>query len=120
MSRDDNQRRYSLKEPCSSCPFRTDVEFNLMFERAQEIAATLRAGDEFWCHKTVAYETNKGSVVGKTRACAGARATLACEGHSTTLLQITERLSAEPVAVLNPDLPVYSSLDLWVASKEDS
>lgn len=120
MSRDPNQRRYSLKEPCSTCPFRTDVPPFLHPERAQELKEHLRGGDEFWCHKTVDYSDEEGLRVNRTRACAGARATLANEGRTTTLLQITERLSAEPVADLNPDLPVYDSLDEWVEAHSEA
>ena len=118
--RDPNQRRYSLTEPCATCPFRSDLTFELGSGRAQEISDGLLAGDEFWCHKTVDYHDVSGSTASRTRACAGARATLANERKSTTLLQITQRLSSEPVSELRPDLPVYPTMALWVASKEES
>lgn len=119
MSRiDPNQNRYTLRAPCSNCPFRTDIDFPLAPGRAAELAEHLRAGDEFWCHKTVDYDDGyASSTVARTRACAGARATLAAEGRTTTLLQLTDRLGAGEVAPLDPDLPVYLSLAAWVESK---
>lgn len=110
MKGDDN--RYTLKAPCSNCPFRADRSFHLHPDRVDEIADSLLSGNEFWCHKTVDYTDGDGERASRTRACAGARATLECEGLSTQLQQITERFGGT-VAELDPDLPVYESINTW-------
>lgn len=115
---DPNQNRYTLTRPCADCPFRSDVPFELNIERAEDVAAGLLSGQsEFWCHKTVDYSESSGQIVARTRACAGARATLANEGRSTTLLQLSERIGEGTVARLDPDLPVHSSIGEWLDSK---
>ncbi len=52
MSAPSLSKRYTLRQPCNNCPFRTNVQPYLRPERAQEIARALRDGGEFPCHKT--------------------------------------------------------------------
>lgn len=113
---------YTLKGPCSNCPFRNDQESYLRPDRVVEIGNALLRGEEFHCHKTVDYSTEneegetEGRVAAKTRVCGGAMATLHREGRDTQMERITARLGL-PVAETDPDAPVYDSIAEWVRAK---
>jgi len=115
VSGTDPQRLFALTRPCGACPFRSDKPWPGGLRSAPEIADSLRHGQPFNCHKTLDYnEDGEAEPTARTRACAGARATVENEGgRESQLQQIAGRLGF-PVAVLAPDLPVYDSLDEWV------
>lgn len=105
--------RYTLTDPCADCPFRSDKPFRGL-RRAPEIAESIEAGQEFYCHKTLDYTDGEPEVVNRTRACAGAAIVVENGGHRPSQLrQITERLGL-PTAPLNMDAPVYDSLEDWL------
>ncbi len=108
-----SRNEFTLTEPCSNCPFRTDLTFYLDASRINEIADALENQLTFNCHKTT-YFTDDGEVdIGpKTRACAGARAVMANEGRSMQMERISERLGIR-VADLKPDAPVDDSIEDW-------
>jgi len=81
-------------------------------ERIEEIAESLLMGQDFMCHKTIDYTDDGAEVVSRTRSCAGAVATLERENKSPQLKQISERLGFK-VATIDPDAPVYDSIDEW-------
>lgn len=113
--------RYTLTGPCSNCPFRNDQPSYLRPDRVAEIGDALLDGQDFWCHKTVDYSdapdaSSRDGVVGRTRACGGAMATLLNEGRSTQMKRITERLGL-PVADTDPEAPVYESIEAWARAK---
>lgn len=122
MSAPSRSKRYTLRAPCNNCPFRTDVAPYLRPERAQEIAAALRQGGEFACHKTTVHSDHDGEDVlvddpSRSRFCAGALATMEREGASNQMTRIAERLGMYEPEKLNADaLPVYASLTDWVRS----
>lgn len=110
---------YTLKDPCADCPFRSDKQFYLTPERADEIADSLRSnGADFHCHKTVDYsgEDGQGQVVKKTRVCAGALITMEKEGTTTQAMRLGERLGLYNRENLNMAAPVYDSLEEWQRS----
>lgn len=117
-----SKSRYTLAGPCSNCPFRNDQPSYLKPERVIEIAETLLAQEEFYCHKTVDYPDNPETggadpvVGGRARVCGGATATMAREGRSTQMERITERLGL-PVAEADSEAPVYDSIAEWVRAK---
>ena len=117
--------RYTLAGPCANCPFRNDQPAYLRPERIREIGEALLFGQDFWCHKTVDHgddadecsdELSTYQPSARTRACGGAMATLHNEGKATQMEQITERLGF-PVAVTDPDSPVFSSIAEWMTEK---
>lgn len=111
---------YTLKSPCANCPFRNDNPTYLREERAREIAASLRSGSTFYCHKTVDYvedpedDGTEGRIGSRGRACAGALATMEKEGTPHQMVRIAERLGIYDPSVLDMDSPVYDSLTEWV------
>lgn len=126
MSAPTPSKRYTLRAPCNNCPFRTDVAPYLRPKRAQEIAAALRSGGEFACHKTTVHvedETGDDPLVDdptRSRFCAGALATMEREGASNQMTRIAERLGMyEPDKLNATEQPVYASLTDWVRSYQD-
>lgn len=121
---------YTLKEPCSNCPFRSDKPFYLNRGRAEGIAESLEMGATFWCHKTLDYSEpefdecsdeepeydGSGRVVKKSRACAGSLITMEKEDNPNQIMQIAERLGLYDRTQLNMDSPVFDSIEEWVES----
>lgn len=123
MSVDSDARtgRYALRAACTKCPFRADVEPYLRPERAQEIAAHLRDGGEFACHKTTV-PTDDGDLRDDTttsQVCAGALATMEREGNANQMMRISERLGLYDPTRLVESVPVHKSLTAWVQAHQD-
>lgn len=107
---------FSLTKPCGNCPFRSDRDFPLHPERAASIADGLSAGGSFVCHKTISHNDD-GTDQSEARMCAGARGTAAASGTVSQVEQIATRLGFT-VPPLYADLPLFSGLAAWVASKQ--
>lgn len=105
--------RYSLPGPCANCPFRSDRPFYLNPDRVDEIADALEAGQGFTCHKTVDYTEDGPEVNDRGRECGGAMATLEREGRPNQGMRIAERLGFYDPTRIDPDAPVYDSIDEW-------
>lgn len=131
---------YTLKGPCSNCPFRSDKPFYLDEDRVTEIAESLRDGATFYCHKTVVYDdppesqdldpeasdacddeesdpSFSGRITNRARACAGALATMEREGRPNQIMRIAHRLGFYDPENLDKDAPVYPSLAAWTAAR---
>lgn len=122
---------YTLKGPCSNCPFRNDKPFYLGEDRVIEIAQSLRDGATFYCHKTLNMDaqddscdeedegnpTRDSAIGNRARACAGALATMENEERPNQIMRIAERLGLYDRHNLDPDAPVYSSLAEWTAAR---
>lgn len=115
-------RPFRLKKPCPKCPFRSDIDKYLRFERVQEIANSLYQGAEFPCHQTTEHyeDPDTGAmeriVTSKSAFCAGALITMEKEGYSNQMVRISERLGMYDRENLDMEAPVYGSLAEWVAS----
>lgn len=108
---------YTLKTPCADCPFRCDVNRYLAPERAQEIMNESYEDSNFYCHKTVDYSgDSEGDIVNKSRVCAGYLLTMENEGRANQPTRIAERLGLYDRAQLDPEAPVYDSMQDWVRS----
>lgn len=130
---------YTLKSPCANCPFRSDKPFHLDSDRVKEIADSLRdlpeaPGGTFYCHTTVDYGSRVGEqvqdaeddaeadafdgrITSRSRACAGALATLEKEQRPNQIMRIAERLGLYDMKRLDHEnAPVYESLDAWEAA----
>lgn len=131
---------YTLKSPCANCPFRSDKPFHLDSDRVKEIADSLRdtpeaPGGTFYCHKTITYNSGaeersddghdddaesddfNGRITPRSRACAGALATLEKEQRPNQIMRIAERLGLYDMKRLDHEnAPVYESLDAWEAA----
>ena len=109
---------YTLKSPCADCPFRCDVARYLAPERAQEIMNDTYEDSNFYCHKTIDYSADdgQGEIVGKSRVCAGFLSTMENEGRANQPTRIAERLGIYDRTQMDPDAPVYASMQEWVSS----
>lgn len=120
---------YTLREPCSNCPFRSDKPFYLGAERAEGIADDLHEGKTFYCHKTIDYDVEPeydengcevdgpdSQIGSRARACAGALITMEKSGEQSFIMQIAQRFGLYEPKHLNMDAPVYGSLKEWVES----
>lgn len=109
---------YTLKSPCKDCPFRSDVNRYLTPQRAQGIVDDSYEDSNFYCHKTVDYsaENGDGTVVDKSRVCAGFLITMEKEGVANQPTRIAERLGIYDRGQLDMDAPTYDSMQDWVRS----
>lgn len=124
MSRLQPEEYFALTHACKHCPFRKDIQQYLGPERKEDIAASLRRGEEFVCHKTVDYsdsddsaetpETNDGQD--NARACAGARSVTHKEGVVSQMEQIATRLGFT-IAQPQSDNITYGSFKEWINSE---
>lgn len=117
--------QFRLKKPCTNCPWRNDrYPFFGRDERgharAQEIADSIRGMHVFPCHKTARFDEETGDQyhVENTQACAGALATMRNGEELGQLARISVRLGLFDPDTIEPDQPVYGSLDEWVAAHD--
>lgn len=117
----DSRARYGRRAPCAHCPFRSDIKPFLRDGRARQIAAALRCGGEFICHKTTVSddEGDLHDVPGRSQVCAGALATMEREGFINQAMRIAERLGLYTVGRFTADAPVYDSLTHWVRAHSE-
>lgn len=104
---------YTLRAPCSNCPFRSDITPFLTEERAEEIADSLEGGATFYCHKTLDYDDMEGEVTSRSRACAGSMITMERDGQPNQIMRIAERIGMYDPTRLEMDSPVFDSLQEW-------
>lgn len=123
MSRLQPKEYFALTHACKHCPFRTNVPNYLNRRRKEDIAASLRRGEEFVCHKTVDYSDNDSAENSKTndgqdnaRACAGARSVAHKEGVVSQMEQIATRLGFT-VTQPQSDNITYGSFKEWINSE---
>lgn len=111
---------YTLTTPCKDCPFRTDVVPFLGPERAQDIADSCSEDANFYCHKTVDYDSDSGAstISGRARVCAGFLITMERENRANQATRVAERLGMYDSTALDHDAPVYDSMSEWVAAHE--
>jgi hypothetical protein len=101
---------FSLRSPCSNCPFRKGVgeTFQLSRPRLREI----KNGVAFQCHKSVDYDNWDDDVKrqgNKPQQCAGLMAVLAREGKTNNIMQIAERFGHLDLTKLDPRNEAYSN-----------
>lgn len=102
---------YDLKSPCKHCPFRSDIKPFIAAERARDILS----GNEFQCHKTVAWvEDDDGNEVqadkSKPQHCAGVLILLEKEERPHQMMRIAERIGLYDHKLLDMKAPVYDSI----------
>jgi hypothetical protein len=118
------EKPYGLINPCSNCPFRTDVKPYLRAERVEEIERGLERG-EFYCHKTTQHKDTDGDddVVGYRKAgsemhCAGALILLEKLERPSQMMRIAERLRMYDPSKLNMAAPVYDTFEDMIEAQE--
>ena len=124
MSRLQPEEYFALTHACKHCPFRTDVPNYLDYRRKEDIAASLKRGEEFVCHKTVDYSCNDGDEENQdshdsqssSRACVGARSVAHKEGVVSQMEQIATRLGFT-TAIPQSDHITYNSFGEWINSE---
>ena len=104
---------FSLKRPCSNCPFRNDVYSQkgwLGLSRAVSIAdgLTVRQGS-FTCHKTL-----KAPEI-EQEHCAGALILLEKMNEPNQLMRIAERIRSYDKEGLDMDSPIFDSMEQFVS-----
>lgn len=123
MSRLQPKEYFALTHACKHCPFRTDVPNYLSHRRKEDIAVSLKRGEEFVCHKTVDYscsdDGDNADTQENSRACAGARSVAHKEGVVSQMEQIATRLGFT-VAVPQSDNLTYNSFDEWINSESEA
>ncbi len=97
---------FNMKTPCSTCPFRSDVNFHLDADRVEEILDSITNRDQtFLCHKTINSEPSK------KEHCAGALVMLEKEDNPNQMMRISERLGMYDRSKLNMKAPVFDSFE---------
>lgn len=105
--------------PCAKCPFRNNRETYLTYERAEEIADSLRMGADFPCHETIEHdEDGEGIRNSESQFCAGALIVLEKDDSPNQMMRIGERLRLYDYNKLNFNAPVPEDLDEWVEMHE--
>ena len=119
------EKPYGLTNPCSNCPFRTDVVPYLHRERVEDIEKSLVRG-EFYCHKTTQHDQSEDVVEGDgsyhathdEMHCAGALILLEKMERPSQMMRIAERLRMYDRTKLNMDAPVYDSFEDMIEAQE--
>lgn len=120
---------FKLKQPCPKCPFRSDIEPYLTYERADEISAFLLADQTFPCHETIDYDEDTDdeepyyAVWGDDwQYCAGALIILMRMERPNQMMRIGMRFNGDGKGfdpdLLDMDAPVYEDLDDWVTAHD--
>lgn len=109
-----------MNRPCASCPFLREQVRMLRPGRKREIAAALRRGGEFPCHKTLNYETEDGNPrrTKQTAFCAGAVLTMENGGgagaYANQMVRIYTRIGGLNLDELQGHDLVFGSLAEFV------
>ncbi len=119
------EKPYGLTNPCSNCPFRTDVVPYLRAERVEEIERGLGHG-EFYCHKTTQHddkddEENEDGSYHPTHNemhCAGALILLEKLERPSQMMRIAERLRMYDPTKLNMAAPVFDTFEDMIEAQE--
>jgi len=114
---DRRRSPFAAVRPCKHCPFRTDITPYLRAERATDIAASIRRGEDFPCHATVTYDDSDGletADTGNAARCAGAMIICEKTDRPTQAMRIGERLGLYDRHSLDMAAPVYDTLTDWV------
>ena len=117
--------KYSMKRPCSSCPFLREGGVKLRKSRIREIAGVMTSsrGGTFPCHKSVDY-TDGGSPgrPGQENEihCAGALIFAEKHDRPTQMMRIAERLGLYDRTQLDPAAfdDVWEDRSEWLLSVE--
>jgi len=107
---------FAAVRPCKHCPFRTDITPYLRAERAADIAASIRRGEDFPCHQTVDFGEEDGvetADTGNAARCAGAMIICEKTDRPTQAMRIGERLGLYDRHSLDMTAPVYDTLTDW-------
>lgn len=114
----DPGRLFSMTRPCRSCPFLRTLPIELGRARRDEIAASIRRGEAFTCHRTIDYSDTDDDGTGnvntdRARACAGAIGTLENGGEREQQLRQVARRLGFPVVEVDAGELLFSDLDEW-------
>lgn len=102
---------FTMRRPCPHCPFRSDREPYLPWERAKGILESLRH-KTFACHETTNQQPRdqRGRfTVATEQHCAGALILMELEGWRGDMQQIAQRLGLYDPSHLDLTAPVYPS-----------
>jgi len=110
--------KFTLKKPCKNCPFRTDIEFYLGAERAEEIAdAVTRLDQTFACHETTVPDDEDDlemMVTENSQHCAGVLIMLEKMEQPNQMMRISERLGFYDRTKLDMDAPVFDDDEQFI------
>lgn len=107
--------KFELKRPCKHCPFRSDRDPFLQYERAAEIRDTLLSDGTFSCHETNEFtEDGDALETRESQHCAGALIALEHMEKPNQLMRTAERLGFYDRSKLDMAAPVFKDLNDWV------
>jgi hypothetical protein len=112
--------KMELTQPCSNCPFRTDVKGYLTKSRVRELRFGLvQQQSSFSCHKTNKF-TDDGETIedSNSQHCAGAMILLEKLNKPNQLMRISERLGGYDMRKLKMDSPVFDNFEQMIKSQE--
>ena len=112
---------YDLTEPCPQCPFRTDIEPFLRYERVIELKeALLYRQGTFSCHKTNTHDEDGEAIeTDDSKHCAGAMILLEKLEKPNQMMRIAERLGMYDRHKLKMDAPVFDDFDEMADAQKD-
>ncbi len=92
-----------MRKPCNQCPFlKTAPEGWLGNEKStQIIKSTIESNEVFYCHKTVDYTENDGTVTDKTKVCAGSILLHKKEGRPNFLYRLLDDKITGELLIVN-------------------
>lgn len=118
---------YTLTDPCTHCPFRTDTGQAITAERAADLAEDISTTSTFYCHQTLPRDNDDEAprhdgtpdverLGTRTRACAGALIVLEKSHQASAPMRMGQALGLYDPNRLNMDAPTYDTLNAWVQS----
>lgn len=117
----EQPKKMTKRTPCSTCPFRSDIEFSLTLGKVRRVLAALQNDGDFPCHGTT-------SVAGKPpyqdKGCIGAAIFLehVRDGglRANRCFRMREGLLKEfNREDLEIDAPVFRDVDSFIAAKTE-
>lgn len=112
----------STNKPCKRCPFRSDIEPYIRYNRARKIADSLYMGNSFPCHQTTTHDDGEYVPTSGEKMCAGAAITLLKYDGPNNYMRIMSRIGAMDLNRLEREgeaTPLYECLEEWVAAHEE-
>lgn len=104
--------KFDLKQPCSTCPFRTDKYFYLPVTRKRNIRdSLLKQQATFTCHKDIEKPDDE------KQHCGGALILLEKLERPNQMMRWMERIGFYNRFSLKMDAPVVNSFEEWINMK---
>lgn len=116
---DDGKTAQRKQSPCQTCPFRSDIDFELATDKAKAILSALQGDGDFPCHNTT---TAVGCTPGNEKGCTGAAIFLEHVREGGLRANLAFRLRAVcrgdfDLDLLDMDVPIFTSEADFIAAR---